>query len=158
MTINIRPMKVAHKKGVMNILHSTSEFKPAEVATAEELIDYYLTKGILSGYHVLIAKVGKDISGYICFGPTPLTEGTWDVYWMAVSPDKKGQGIGSALLSKAEETIRELNGRLILIETSSIAEYELTRRFYRHAGYSIICRITDFYSTGDSLIVFQKRT
>jgi ribosomal protein S18 acetylase RimI-like enzyme len=157
MTKNIRPMKATHKKAVMNILQATSEFKPIEVITAEELIDYYLTEGTLSGYHVLIAKVGTEINGYICFGPIPLTDGTWDVYWMAVSPEKKGQGIGSALLAMAEGKIHELNGRLILIETSSTAEYELTRRFYHHAGYNIICRIPDFYAVGDGLVVFQKR-
>jgi ribosomal protein S18 acetylase RimI-like enzyme len=150
-------MKAIHKKAVMNILHATSEFKPLEVTTAQELIDYYLTEGTLSGYHILIAKIGTEISGYICFGPTPLTDGTWDVYWMAVLPEKKGQGIGSALLAMAEETIQELNGQLILIETSSTAEYELTRRFYHQAGYNIICRIPDFYAERDGLVVFQKR-
>jgi GNAT superfamily N-acetyltransferase len=157
MTKKVHPMTATHKAALMDILKTTSEFKPVEVDTAEELIDYYLAEGALSGYHILIAEIDSELSGYICYGPTPLTEGTWDVYWMAVTPGKKGQGIGSSLLTAAEEKIRELNGRLILIETSSITDYELTRRFYHHAGYTIICRIPDFYSSGDGLVVFQKR-
>lgn len=157
MTIDIRPMTAGHKPEIMAILQATSEFKPTEVVTAGELIDSYLAEGVSSGYHIFIADVGTKTSGYICFGPAPLTEGTWDVYWMAVSPEKKGKGIGSSLLTKAEEEIQKLNGRLILIETSSTTEYELTRRFYHHAGYAIVCKIRDFYALGDGLVIFQKR-
>lgn len=157
MVIDISPMNTGHKSAVMTILKATSEFKVIDVTTAEELINSFLANGVASGYHILIAQIAKKLSGYICFGPTPLTEGTWDVYWMAVSPDKKGQGIGSALLGRAEEEIQRLDGRMILIETSSTVEYELTRRFYRHAGYNIICQIPDFYSSADGLVVFQKR-
>ncbi len=154
---SIRQMAVIHKAAVMEILQNTIEFKPIEVTTAEELIDYYLAEGTLSGYHLLIAEHDSEISGYICYGPTPLTEGTWDVYWMAVTPKKKGKGIGTLLLAAAEENIKKHKGRLILIETSSTQAYELTRRFYHHAGYTIISQIPDFYSPGDGLVVFQKR-
>ncbi len=154
---NIQAMAASHKSAIMKILKDTVEFKTIEVDTAEELIDYYLAEGTLSGYHILIAEIDSEVSGYICFGPTPLTEGTWDVYWMAVMPSKKGQGIGTLLLSKAEETVKDHNGRLILIETSSTQAYDLTRRFYHHAGYAIICRIPDFYSPGDGLVVFHKK-
>jgi ribosomal protein S18 acetylase RimI-like enzyme len=151
------PMAAAHKATVMDILRVTVEFKPLEVETAEELIGYYLAEGTSSGYHTLVAIVDSLVSGYICYGPTPLTESTWDVYWMAVAPTKKGQGIGTSLLKMAERNIKKHNGLTILIETSSTDAYRLTRNFYHHAGYKIISEIPDFYSLGDGLVVFYKR-
>ncbi|MBN1366319.1 MAG: GNAT family N-acetyltransferase [Dehalococcoidales bacterium] len=156
-TLKVVPMSKSDKAVIMDILRATVEFNLEEVDTAEQLIDRYLTEGTSSGYHLLVAKAGSEVSGYICYGPRPLTESTWDVYWMAVNPKNKGQGIGTSLLKVAERNIKKQKGLIILIETSSIGSYELTRKFYLNAGYKIISRIPDFYSLGDGLVVFHKR-
>ncbi|OGN90596.1 MAG: hypothetical protein A2158_00520 [Chloroflexi bacterium RBG_13_46_14] len=145
------------KAAITQILQSTSEFTSAEVKVALELIDLYLKYGISSDYHLLVAEVDSMATGYICFGPTPMTEGTWDIYWMAVDPQKQRQGIGRRLLNDAEFSISKAQGRLILIETSSKPDYERTRKFYESCGYEIIARIPDFYTPGDDKLVFQKR-
>lgn len=157
MTVSIRSMTREDRTYVVNILHATSEFTPTEVRVALELIDLYLEHGISSDYHILVAEMENSPSGYICFGPTPLTEGTWDIYWMAVDPGKQRQGIGRRLLNDTEVCISNIQGRLILIETSSKPEYEKTRKFYESCGYEIIARIPDFYTPGDDKIVFEKR-
>jgi len=153
----IRPMMREEKAAIVNILQATSEFTPTEVKVAEELIDLYLEHGTGSDYHILTSKTDNTLTGYICFGPTPLTEGTWDIYWMAVDPGKQRQGIGRRLLNSAEVSISKAQGRLILIETSSKPEYDKTRKFYESCDYEIIARVPDFYSPGDDKIVFQKR-
>ena len=157
MAVRIRPMTSADKLPLIRILHTIPEFKPSEVAVAEELIDCYLLDSYQSGYHIFIAEIDLQVVGYICYGPTPLTEGTWDIYWMAVAPEKQGQGIGSALLKFAEDKIREDQGRLALIETSSTPQYEKTRRFHQSQGYEIVSRIPDFYAPGDDRLILQKR-
>jgi ribosomal protein S18 acetylase RimI-like enzyme len=153
----VRPMTHEDKTAVIQMLRNIPEFKPAEVDVAEEVIDSYLGDLIRSGYHVFVAEVGSSITGYICYGPTPLTEDTWDIYWLAVTPDKQSQGIGKTLLNFAEGKIKETKGRLSIIETSSKPEYETTRRFYQAQGYATACRIADFYAPGDDKLVFQKR-
>lgn len=145
------------KAAIVEILQVTSEFTSTEVKVALELIDLYLKYGTGSDYYVLVAETDNTPAGYICFGPTPLTEGTWDIYWMAVNPQKQRQGIGRRLLNDAETSISDAGGRLILIETSSKPDYERTRYFYQSCGYEIIARIPDFYTPGDNKIVFQKR-
>ena len=157
MKINIRPMIHGDKPSIMQTLRHTPEFKPSEVEVAEEVIDSYLRDPLGSGYHILVAENDSTAAGYICYGPTPMTEGTWDVYWMAVAPDKQGQGIGSTLLESAEKSISEAGGRLAIIETSSTPVYEATRRFHTRHGYEIIARITDFYAPGDDKLILQKR-
>jgi GNAT superfamily N-acetyltransferase len=145
------------KPAIMQILHSTPEFKPSEVIVAEEIIDSYLGDPRWSGYHILVAELDSTIAGYICFGPTPLTEGTWDIYWMAVVQDRRRQGIGGVLLDSAEKNIREAEGRLSIIETSSLPSYASTRHFYNRHGYEIVACLPDFYAVGDDKVILQKR-
>lgn len=157
MATQIRPMTQRDKPGIMKIVGTTPEFKPSDVVVAEELIDSYLHDPRGAGYHILIAEVDKIVAGYICYGPTPLTEGTWDIYWIAVAPEKQSQGIGSALMQSAEGKIKEAQGRLVIIETSSTPGYEKTRRFYLGHGYELIARLPDFYAPGDDKLLLQKR-
>ncbi len=153
----IRPMTSKDKPAIMQILQVTPEFTLGEVAVAEEVLDSYLNDTSGSGYHVLVAEVNSSVVGYICYGPTPLTKGTWDLYWAAVAPQKQGHGIGRALFALAERKIKEAQGRLALIETSTKPEYERTRRFHYSQGYQLACRIADFYAPGDDKLIFQKR-
>jgi ribosomal protein S18 acetylase RimI-like enzyme len=156
MKINIRPMLSKDRPALVKILRHTPEFKPAEVVIAEEVIDSFLGDPQGSGYHVLVAGDDATVVGYICYGPTPLTEGTWDIYWMAVTPEKQGKGIGTALLETAEKSIKKAGGRLAIIETSSIPSYEKTRRFHSRHGYDLVARIPDFYAVGDDKLILQK--
>jgi ribosomal protein S18 acetylase RimI-like enzyme len=153
----IRPMSLEDKAAVMKMLQATPEFTPGELIVAEELIDSYLSDPVDSGYLILVAEINSEVAGYICWGLTPLTEGTWDIYWIATAREKQGQGIGSALLSSVESKIKASLGRLAFIETSSKPGYEKTERFYRSHGYEVICRIPDFYAPGDDKLVLQKR-
>ena len=157
MRIDVRSMSGEDRPRIAKILRDTPEFKPSEVAVAEELIDCYLDDPSGSGYHILVAEVDSTVEGYICYGPTPLTEGTWDIYWVAVSREKQGQGIGSALMRSAEKEILKAEGRLSIIETSSTPAYEKTRNFHLSHGYEIIARIPDFYVPGDDKLILQKR-
>jgi len=141
----------------MQILQNTPEFKPSEVAVAEEVIDSYLRDPEGSGYYVLVAEVASSVVGYISYGPTPLTDGTWDLYWQAVDQEKRGQGIGSALMEAAEGEIRKAQGRLAIIETSSTPAYENTRHFHLRHGYEVISCIPDFYAPDDDKLIMQKR-
>ncbi len=141
----------------MKILQNTPEFNASDVEVAEEVIDSYLHDVKESGYYILVAEAGSTVAGYICYGPTPLTDGTWDMYWQAVSREKRGQGIGGALMQAAEVEIRQAQGRLAIIETSSTSAYEKTVRFHLGQGYEIIGRIPDFYAPGDDKLILQKR-
>ena len=141
----------------MKILRITPEFKLSEIVIAEEVIDDCLKDPVNSGYYILVAEDGSGVVGYISYGPTPLTEGTWDLYWEAVAQEKRGQGIGKALMKSAEGEISKAGGRLAIIETSSTPAYEKTLRFHLGLGYEIIARIPDFYSPGDDKLILQKR-
>lgn len=155
--LRIRKGTREDKPAVMQILKETPEFTPAEVAVAEEVLDIYLNDTARSGYYVLVAEIDSRVVGYVCYGPTPLTESTWDLYWIATAPEEKNRGIGKALLALAEEEIKAEGGWLTLVETSSQPTYENTRKFYHSQGYRIVSRIADFYAPGDDRITLEKR-
>jgi ribosomal protein S18 acetylase RimI-like enzyme len=156
-TTSIRPLTVKEKASVMRLLQATPEFLPPEVIIAEELIDAFLEDTETSGYYIYIAEHDGEIAGYVCYGNTPLTEATWDLYWIAVANNKQGFGIGRSLMKHAEDDIKKMHGKLIMVETSGKPEYNKTRRFYDTLNYQRVCQIPDYYAPGDDLVLFSKR-
>ena len=156
-TTSIRHLAHPDKPKVMHILRSTPEFLPPEVDVAEELIDAFLEDTAASGYYIYIAEHDGEIAGYVCYGNTPLTEATWDLYWIAVANDKQGFGIGRALMKHAEDDIKRMHGRLVMVETSGKPDYNKTRQFYERLNYRKECQIPDYYAPGDDLVLYSKR-
>jgi ribosomal protein S18 acetylase RimI-like enzyme len=159
MTPIVRPLAAADRKRIDEILRSSANFTPVEVTTALELVDEALAKGEASGYiiEVVESDAARGVDGYVCYGPTPMTDGTYDLYWIAVDEAIQGRGLGQLLLRRAESEVLRRGGRLLLIETSSKESYGATQRFYDRAGYELTARIQDFYRVGDDKLVFVKR-
>ncbi len=154
--ISLRPMRTNDVEEMVRITSATGFFYPQEVEVAREVLLEAAEDGEASGYHVQVAVLDERAVGYVCFGPTPLTKGTWDIYWIAVDPQQQGQGIGNRLMSLAEEEIRSKDGRLVLVETSSRDLYVPTRGFYKRMGYQEVSYIPDFYDIGDGRVTFAK--
>ncbi|MBM3294542.1 MAG: GNAT family N-acetyltransferase [Candidatus Aminicenantes bacterium] len=154
----IRPLTAADRAAVLALVGATGFFRPEEVEVAEEILDVYLGRPGQKDYAaVVIEDEAGAVAGYMTYGPTPLTRGTYDLYWMAVAPSAQGRGLGKALVAWLEAQVRGEGGRLILIETSSTAQYGPTRRFYEDLSYTEVARIPDFYQPGDDRIIYAKR-
>jgi ribosomal protein S18 acetylase RimI-like enzyme len=126
------------------------------VECATELVDLALQPNNRD-YKILVADRDGTLVGYICYGPTPMTEGTYDLYWIASDPTVRGQGIGASLIAGMEGDLRRLQARLIRVETSATEAYGPTRGFYASMKYMEEARIRDFYKVGDDLIMLTKR-
>lgn len=156
MAVKIRGIQSTDKQRILEIVRETGVFLPEEVVVAEEVIDDYFKDPEGSGYFFYVAEQDGQPSGYICYGPTPMTRGTWDIYWAAVTPGLHGRGIGSSLLRMAEQNIKSLGGRMVLIETSSNPNYKAARSLYLKMGYEHASTIADFYDPGDHKETFRK--
>lgn len=106
---------------------------------------------------MLLCEREGAVIGYVCYGPTPMTEGTWDLYWLATDPAHRGQGVAGALCAAMDDDLRTQGGRLVRVETSSTEGYGAAQRFYERHGYPEAARIADFYRPGDDLIILMKR-
>lgn len=155
--IKIRMMVPQDRQFIYNILQETNMFTLSEINVALELIDTYLFNKQQKDYIIYVAEdSSNEVVGYICFGATPATVGTFDIYWIAVSPSVQGKGFGKQLLFYAENQVIEHKGRLIIIETSSKEDYFPTRKFYLNNNYEIVAQIKDFYRPKDDRVIFAK--
>lgn len=160
--MKIRPATPSDRPRILEILTATARFTRQEIGWAMELVDLASEPGRKSEYqaHVLEepdSGPNRVVQGYVLFAPTPLTEGVYDLYWIAVDPKHQGQGFGQILLRFVENEVRRESGRMLLIETSSKRSYAPTIRFYQRAGYREISRIKDFYRIEDDKVVFCKQ-
>jgi ribosomal protein S18 acetylase RimI-like enzyme len=143
---------------ICNIAARAGVFSQEEVECVAELWEEYLTQGPdLCGYNFIVYRDGDRALGFACYGPRDLTEGVFDLYWVAVDPEARCQGVGRALLIASENAARAMGGRMLIAETSGTPHYEPTRKFYFGVGYENEATIKDFYSIGDDLVIFIKR-
>jgi D-alanine-D-alanine ligase len=155
--LGFRPATITDREGVMLLLNQPRFFRPDELLVAEEVFDDAVNKGEASEYLSRVLLRGNQLLGWICFGPTPCTIGTFDVYWIAVAPGHQGKGYGKKMMKLADREMAALGGRLSVIETASREDYIPTQKFYLSAGYREESRVRDFYTTGDDRIIFSKR-
>jgi len=153
----IRPMRDEDRPAVRTLIEATQFFRPDELVVAEELIDIYLYHPHQKDYEVVVVETPRgEVAGYLTWGPTALTLGTYDLYWMAVSPGHQGKGYGRQLVEWLEAKVKALGGRIIIIETSSTPKYDPTRRFNLGLGYREIARLPEFYAPGDDRVIYMK--
>lgn len=155
--MNIRSAEQKDRKRIHEILLATGRFTEEEVRCAMELVDEWLSLPEKGDYLTYVVEDESAVTGYACYGPTPLADGVYDLYWIAVDPRHQGHGFGQVLLRFVENEVRARQGRMLLIETSSKDSYGPTLRFYQRSGYDEISRIKDFYRIEDDKLVFCKR-
>ena len=138
----LRPVTVEDRPAIERMFRSNTIFGPHEVTVALEVFDASLNPG-QTDYESVGVELDERVVGWICWGPTPCTEGTFDMYWIAVDPSVHGAGLGSMLVAEME---RRLTGRarLIVVETGGRKEYDATRGFYLARNYEEAARVKDF--------------
>jgi GNAT superfamily N-acetyltransferase len=153
-TPRLRHLTAADRGRIEEITRAVGRFRDDEIPVALEVFDAAV-RPLPDSYEVLGAELESRLVGWICWGPTPCTLGTYDLYWMAVDPEMQGTGIGTALLQEMERRLKGV-ARLIVIETAGRPDYSATRTFYQARGYSPVSRIPDFYAPGDDQVVLVK--
>lgn len=149
-------VRSADIENVRDILTSTGFFYDFEIDVAIELVQEYIEKGLESGYHFIFAEIEGKTLGYACFGPIPCTKHSFDLYWIGVHQNSRGNGIGRKVLQAVENNISEMSGKKIFIETSSTEKYHPTRKFYLDNNYTEAALLKDFYAPGDSKHIYEK--
>ena len=153
-------IKAAEADGeqIQSITARAGVFNQEEVDSVSVMWTEYLTLGPEgSGYHFIVERDGEQVLGFAIYGPRDLTDGVFDLYWIAVDPQVRCRGVGRKLLYASEEAARQAGGRMVIAETSGTPEYEPTRKFYLATGYENEATIKDFYALGDDLKIFVKR-
>lgn len=152
----IRPTEAKDRNDILEFMKGTGFFHDGEIEVAREVLDEAIAKGPTGHYQSFTLLDNGAPAGWICYGPTPCTSGTYDIYWIGVSAAAQGLGYGRALLDHTEKLIRRQKGRLIIIETSGRPLYDSTRGFYLKTGYHETARIPEFYAPADARVIYSK--
>lgn len=140
------------------ILEATGVFRKEEIGVALELMEMVTEE---EGQEEYVMFVSTDehrlVRGYYCVGPTPMTETSFDLYWIAVDPKQYGSGVSRELLDHCESYVRSRGGKKIIAETSSQSGYDRTRSFYGKHGFAEEARIRNYYAPGDDLVIYTKQ-
>jgi ribosomal protein S18 acetylase RimI-like enzyme len=153
----IRPTEPGDSHALLALAQRTGVFKAHEIQALDEVLsDYHVTNKQLDHFSVTFEEHG-EILGFAYYAPASMTDRTWYLYWIAVTKQTQARGIGGKLLKYVEEDIRAKRGRILLIETSSLPNYDLTRKFYVKHQYHQAAVIAEFYAEGDDMVIFCKR-
>jgi GNAT superfamily N-acetyltransferase len=152
----IRPLQLRDRAPLHHLLTKDGLFTREEVSVALELIDGALAEPG-GEYRVLVAELDGGLAGYVCYGPTPMTDGTWDLYWIVTHPAARGNGVARALVARMEGELRALGARMVRVETSRLDGYGAAHAFYERMRYPVCAVMPDFYRPGDDLVVMLKR-
>lgn len=130
-------------------------FDSDEIAVVEATLTDYLSGN--SGALWLVAdREGCEVVGVLYCAPEAMTQGTWNALMLLVNPDSQRQGYGSALVKHLEQLLTGKGARLLIVETSSLADFAPARAFYRKYGFAEVARVGDFYSPGNDKLIFSK--
>ncbi len=155
----VAPARPEDRAAIALVCERTGAFTPEEVQTALELFDGYVTDAQRTGYNFIGCYTADDgrLLGFVCWGPTALSKGAADMYWLATDPAAQGRGVATALFQAVEDAVRAAGRWLIMIWTSSEPAYEAARRLYLRRGCTLAMQITDFYDRGDDLCAYVRR-
>ena len=152
----------ADRSALATVVAATGAFSEAEVTVALELFDEAFAtgggEGVDSEQYAFVGAFAspaeRRLLGYACWGRTPDTPSTYDLYWLAVDPPAQGAGVGAALVREVQRRLAAIGGRLLVIEASGRADTAPARRFYERMGGTAAAVVRDFYGPGDDRITY----
>lgn len=149
----IRKVKPADIDALKAVIASSDLFPPELLDVM--IVDYFDDS---SPEDIWLTKDDKGTPIAVAYcAPEKMTEGTYNLYLIAVHENQQGKGIGAEIINHIEEMLRNNGHRVLIVETSGLPEFELTRKFYDKCGYEREAVIRDFYQEGEDKIVFWKK-
>ncbi len=143
---------------IERIARDVGFFNESEVAVVLEMFEHFFHPESRDDHTFVVYRNPDDqtLEGFACYGPAPLTERNWDLYWICVDRTRQGNGIGRRLLASIEAELRGRHARALYLETSDTPLYRPTREFYERNGYQGVATISDYYAPGDGMVIYRK--
>lgn len=156
--MNIETPRREDAPSIERVARNTGVFSPDEIRIVGEMLDEFFDPEPRDDHTFVIYRNGNPnaVAGFACYGPTPLTDRVWDLYWLCVDRAEQRHGIGTELLVKIEQDLCAHNARAIYLETSDSAAYAAAREFYEQHGYERLAHFDSFYAPGDGKVIYRK--
>lgn len=156
--MSIRKAVKSDRDALVGMINASGNLSVVEKECAAELLDIYLDNSGQKDYSFIVETDDKNSAmGYACYGMRPLTEGTYDLYWIVVDSARRRSGVGARLIDAVLERLKAAGARILVAETSGTKEYEDVMGFYLKNGFALEARVKEFYKPGDDLMMFVRR-
>jgi ribosomal protein S18 acetylase RimI-like enzyme len=139
--------------GLKKVVDS-SELFPSEYL-GEMISDYFNNPATQDLWFTYMDNDKQLAIGYCV--PEKLTDGTYNLLAIGVSQDAQRNGIASQMMNYIEQLLKQKDGRILIVETSSDDAQIGARNFYNKIGYTQAAVIKDFWKDGEDKIVFWKK-
>ena len=170
--LRVSPSVLDDQRAIRSLILQSGLFGPTDADCVDGMFSEAMARPAPDGYRFLscwsdapshspLAAQGTATAsrmiGFACAGRESLTRGTWDLFWVCVSPEARGRGAGRELAAAAERLAIEDGARLMVIYTSSTAPYAPARGLYKARGFTCRAVVPDYYADGDDLLIYAKR-
>lgn len=144
---------------VLRVAQSTQVFTADELSVVREMFDGVFHPNTYNDHTFLVYRQNDSntIAGFIVYGPVPMADRIWDLYWIGVDQAMQGAGIGGALLDHLEKDITTRGARALYLETSDSEIYKPACAFYERHGFERAAHLPDYYAPGESMLIYRKR-
>lgn len=105
----------------------------------------------------VVAESDGNVVGFTFVEPERLTDRAWNMRALAVSEKRRREGIAHRLVEATERHLDNDTGRLMVVDTTNLADQDAARAFYKAIGYTEVGRIPDFFEEGTDKVTFIKR-
>lgn len=134
---------------------SSGLFDESDRAFLEGMMTRYFEGNEDAGHECVIC-IDHEPVGAAYYEPALATDGTWYLTLIAVNYEQQGRGYGTALMQHIETVLQAGGQRVLLVETSGLPDFALTRSFYIRCGYEEEARVRDYFTVGDDMVLFRK--
>lgn len=152
----VRVAEAEDRSAILGVAQATGMFDPEHATDLADMLDAWLAGAMPD--HIWIVRQGGEqgVHAVAYVMPEAMTNGTWNLQFIAVDPKRQGEGCGSDLLAWIENGLSQRRARLLIVETSSLEGYKTARTFYCARRFIEEARIGQFYAEGEDKVVFTK--
>jgi ribosomal protein S18 acetylase RimI-like enzyme len=152
----IRAPQPGQLSAIVSAAADSGGFRQLELDVLEDQLERYFEHGSsdtgeFGRVRVALAASG-ELAGFAWIGADPITDSSWELYWLAVARRFGGAGIGRALLDEARRYAARAGGRRLVLDVSSTA-YPPAVTFYERNGFKVVGRVQDYYRPGDDRLI-----
>ena len=139
--------------GLKRVVDS-SELFPSEYLD-EMISDYLNNTNTQDIWFTYIDNDTPTAIGYCV--PEKLTNGTYNLLAIGVTRNSQRNGVATEMMSYIEKKLKQKDGRILIVETSSDDAQIGARKLYKKIGYTQMAVIKDFWNEGEDKIIFWKK-
>jgi ribosomal protein S18 acetylase RimI-like enzyme len=153
----IEPASRQDAAAIHDVAAHAGVFSQQEIKSVDEMLDAFFNPTPDDDHTFLVYRDEmRTVLGLACYGPTPFTDGVWELYWICVDRTHQRNHVGQALIQHVCEKLSALNARTLYLETSDSDAYRPARAFYEREGFECVAHLNDFYARGEGKIIYRK--